>query len=1615
MRPFVAGVILCAVFWSPWQAPVGLVDRALAQAPAARPGSTEPTPRARFDTAMELARTAAERGQHDESLRAVREALRSGPPPAGNQGQGRQPGVVRVFGGQIQDDELVSDEVAERIAELVNLWNHAKVPAVEQYTALSAIAFPEGRPGEIFLYPRMFAVSDVQRLSSVGRLVAASAVQADRVEDLRQRVLERQDQPVAKLSGQVLLAMAALERGDSGTGPARLALRELQNRLESDPRPKNAELACHAAILALDRAALTSQAQAVLELAADRLAAAPTRMEDAGGALLRKLGRIHLEKGDAENARRSLRKYADLVQKMNAEVGEGPAAAIWRRRLYHEVAFEFALGGMPVDALEMLGQFADLPSRPSGDPVVGPALSLVARWIGRLPAQERYELLKNWTLPAPGRETVRHLADFAFSDRVPEAFTSLAIWNRLSAGAETPAGAQRSATQATSDRSAAIVSTAELLIEAARAAGRLDELSNQIRDAAAKGLENGLSLALLVAMAHEDPSRNLPEIEKRQADYADRFPRAAATNRPGPIDWAEYLLARSCFVRPEYQRAAERYQPLLVNHARPIPVQSWLAVLNGDLARYAARNNGAELGPTPNGGLAMWRVSSHRSRSNSAVADTPAWWVAAGDHVAHVAGPGEDFLYFRYPLLGEFEFSMESSMRGWDEGNLSYGGLVFEAVHGAAVSKIFPVGYYEVVNRPDALERNDFNRVMLKVGPAGARCLVNDHLVFETADPSPTSPWLALYTRFNCKSVFRNLKLTGDVRIPREVPLSHGDRLEGWIGTLGDTLPPRLTVGERIPNPAGRVIVRNPAAEAFTWTATDGVIVGRKAERTEPNAPAQRRLHYLRPMHDGEMVRYEFLYDPQQSEVHPALDRLTFVLAPEGVRLHWTTDRNDVDPWTGLAGDNIADEPENRRGPQPLPLKRGEWNGVRIRLENDVAILELNGSEIYRRTIESWNDRTFGFQYDPRRAAARVRNVVLSGNWPERLAPDRLANLLVPPDEGPAAASTRRAREAIVDDFYISLDGENIQRRARALPLAQRYAFLRAWVCPSPEHRDFRLQGSFTPTSPPVVDPAGTAAAKSVTGRRVVTGGELTAPVLDLLAAAGEANKLDEIAGLVAQSPAETLYEQRNRLAMLALVSMAQGNAPSAATYFRQLLPLAGQLDVDTPNHMRWPELVVAIEGFEFQELQRPAFELLDAMTTLARKSASRLWENLVRTHRDRARFLSEFQGNRVPLGADPAARQWSRVTHGTAMSHGTGLPPAHWQSARGEALHVGGHSRDYLYFQSPLEGNFEVQCRLTLRDSRAAQITWGGTLIGLRDSLAACELSHYGRADADGGINPALEISEEWYDYRLVVRNGTQTAYVNGRKIREQAVSARPDAWLAVHSLGPLGGRIRDLRISGTPTIPERLELSALPDLTAWLSDYYAETIAGENPDWRKEGEEIIGRKRDDIAGSRRQSLLRYHRPLLEDGTLEYEFQFIPGKTHVHPALDRLAFLIEPAGIRLHRLTDAQWERTGLAHDNVLDEPADRRGPPKLPLRENDWNRLVLSLKGDIVSLALNGDLVYERALEPTNQRNFGLFHYADESEVRVRNIAYRGDWPRTLPLPADQELAAEPARNAK
>jgi hypothetical protein len=162
-------------------------------------------------------------------------------------------------------------------------------------------------------------------------------------------------------------------------------------------------------------------------------------------------------------------------------------------------------------------------------------------------------------------------------------------------------------------------------------------------------------------------------------------------------------------------------------------------------------------------------------------------------------GPDHQFLIHDYPLTGTFEFSVDVYHGSWAEGHMGYAGLVFEP-NPTSVSRLWPVGSQEQIPLPgSAMHRDSFNRFTVQVEPGKLRWLVNGRLVHELTDPSPTSPWLMLFASRERHTVFRNPQLRGTPQIPRDVHLSHGDCLEGWVCNFyNESRPPRLNNRRRM-------------------------------------------------------------------------------------------------------------------------------------------------------------------------------------------------------------------------------------------------------------------------------------------------------------------------------------------------------------------------------------------------------------------------------------------------------------------------------------------------------------------------------------------------------------------------------------------------------------------------------------------------------------------------------------------------------------------------------------------------------------------------------------------------------------------------------------------------
>lgn len=637
----------------------------------------------------------------------------------------------------------------------------------------------------------------------------------------------------------------------------------------------------------------------------------------------------------------------------------------------------------------------------------------------------------------------------------------------------------------------------------------------------------------------------------------------------------------------------------------------------------------------------------------------------------------------------------------------------------------------------------------------------------------------------------------------------------------------------------------------------------------------------------------------------------------------------------------------------------------------------------------------------------------------------------------PASANDHFALNEIFAEQHVHQTALDVHRRAMKLAPNERYDFLADWVLPGSSHGSLRIQIGYSQTNPSPASEDYPVTAKDEDSRpRQPAGGELVSPAWDLVDVAKQTQRLSQLRERVAAWQADSQPDGRlDQTAMLTLIDIAAGDAVSADSTADGFLKAAAAVHPVAAGPTD-AELLVFDRGIRFGAIHEVIAE---------RSNRYQPWMNadIYRSPRKRHFKLmySQLHMFQLASGIKPTVSlstqplsQWSIVVRSRAKTRGMGSPISQWEYRPGYVENVASHDDDFLFFSTPLRGNFEVECDVSGFGWRDSHLMVGGVWVAPVYTHTGYDYGNFRGTRPRGEISPPLTKTKEWIHYRSTVRDRVVSTYFNGRLVRQGMVSRDHDPWIAIRSTARHDGAVRNLRITGQPDIPDEIRLSADSNLDGWLS-YYDNRVGGQNANWQharsSDGGEITGSRLSRPGGfvasllnsfnlrpspnpaaalpPYQERLLRYHRPMLEDGTIEYDFFYSPGNILAHPAIDRLAFLLHPDGVKIHWITDGQFDRSNLNPTNVFNEPENRRGPEQLPLRTGEWNRLKFQLTGDTVTLVLNDQAVYERILERTNQRTFGLFHFADETQARVRNIVWKGDWPRELPPLNEQELAID------
>ncbi len=1204
------------------------------------------------------------------------------------------------------------------------------------------------------------------------------------------------------------------------------------------------------------------------------------------------------------------------------------------------------------------------------------------RVLTQLDHETQFDLLHKWTIPGPAPKKLRHLTALVPTFAPPAEFArALGERTRANSFSVSSIGGVRG-----------IFSSEWLLVVAAQKSGKLKRLVADLMplvEQKVPGADRLLSLARIV-----DDRGDVSSVSRQLSERIARLKGEEKQTGPGPakIDAGDLLLAVSSLNHRELCPLGELLLGVLLTGTQGRPataIRPFLRQAHATACLIAHSDPGASDAVDV---LAMrlkyWVPIARDLRESNSPGLKDAAWLAHEDQILHLSGSVNDTLILRYPLTGDFGFECETQLDAQSEtnGSLRYDGLYFQTDGSNGALKVQDVGGIIVGTRPISVaHRADaptYNRMSIATMSNTTTMSVNQHPMWAESNGMLAGPWIGLASRGDARPLFRNFRVTGHPVIPRSVRLS--DALRSW--------QPQAWGGE----PSFNALLESD------WTVSQGVIQSsrdqserQEAEGFAKNRLAQSLLSYDRPLLNFEAVNYEFFYDPGVSEVHPALGRVGFLLQPDGVRIHWIT---DGDEWTSLASENSVVEPLCRRGPRPLPLKSRDWNRLSIKRTDQTVTLWLNEVVVYERPVDWVGDHRFGLYRHGTKANVKVRNVELSGDWPETLPQEFLDNPAVT-EGNPTTTSQRHYLNWIFHEDLLAQNVFAVRRKAFTMPVGDRFEFLSRWVLPGPDHPGFRMTGDFTQTQPakiayePGID-------------HPEYGGQIVSPVFDWLEAARELGRLPDCLKSVeeAKTP-DTEFQRRARLSLLLLLNLELGNEQAATENFDGLYEM-----LRTPTgEEQWPEaLVIDRSVRRFATNAVVAKHIADIRTLKAQQAQpwrNSLWESQLASLFARSQPLKT---NETGIGGETSTfKDWIPVTAATSTSRGRGHPVARWFLSEHKAIKRASHDQDFLFYRSPLRGNFEIECDLI--DS--AQVMIGGSYIGVRPDRKTLDIGSFRAMAAGEPIEP--QFSHFWPSarYRAVIRDGSRSISINGRPVKSEKLPENSDPWLAIRCAGRAQGGVQDFRITGHPQVLEAVPLSNSRELTGWIA-YHDDRVLHESSGWTHIDDAesngwIVGHPNPAAAGMSIESLLRYQRPLVEDGSIVYEFYYTPEGFETHPALDRLAFILHPSGVREHWIGDGRDDRTDLDPQNEVDVPACRRGPPELPLVTRAWNQLRLSIQGTTVTIELNGRLVYERNLEPTNQRTLGLFHFSGNSTARVRKAVMQGSWPRTIPQVSAQELA--------
>ena len=1543
-----------------------------------------PLTNTQFQVAHQIALAAADNDMVELSKRAMRELLKGGLPVEDLEPANSQNGRPRVIyrspssGTPVAQpgDATNPSTYGMQIAAVLSAWEKKKdvYDPAEVYAMLVDEIFPPNRPDEILLYPNTSNINNAS-VTSLGQTIVELAAKANQLEDLQQRIDQRAAKPLAEVSAMVLQGLISIKKEDFES--TNVVLQKLTQRISDQPVPRDIGLACLVAVPAYK--ADESLRTACIEIYRKKL---NTDKSPKLGKLATRVNRHLGANGGEKEVRNFIESYLVAQQAQYSNYG-GDYGIYQMQRALFQAANDAAQSNLSNLALDYVGRGKDIKAHDYGDNEVTGWPEILRR-VRTQPAEKRYESLKEWTLPKPNRQTVRFVAEWKPRDAhrlndflspeardLPEASLPGMYCNFLD------------------------------LVDAAEAAGKMDDLNASIAELDLKKYPEIEALKICSAIRSDDPAtkdmvKGYIKGHRERSKGKERID--LQTN-----SWCEHLVYRLCM-----QKSPELGELYKGNYKRIFQFDKNGSgkVAKRDFQKMRAAVLNAEALPGTTEPLMYWSSDQHGTKDNG---DINSWSVSDDNQLMLLSSKANAMQWLNYPLAGDFKFSCEL-LRSAD---VSFGGTMVWSMKAVNQNKISvdSVAGHDAITQPVKVPRvkGSFGKLTIEVADGVLSQKFGGKVIYQEK-LAGTYPWLLLHTSSSQLSVWRNPVFEGQPVVPKEVQLVIGDRMEGWSGDNESQISFRKKSQPKPKSPDAEQ-PKELTPEEYDWHAKEGVLYGKADQDAKENSDSL--LRYRRPMAQGDRLSYEFRYDPQEKMANPILGAVVVALVDgENAQEHYAGDKELAEFATI---NNVLNSPH---AIDPVQLKSGDWNQVELRIVDTNAEVTVNDVLVWRRPIAKLDNLYPGIQ-KYKTQAAEVRNLRLTGDWPEQLPEGLVKNPFASERElGDAdrtlitEMTTDPMKNVKFHAFYHPEEGEEVATAQ------QRYEQFRDWVLPGNGH-GIRLDYRTDPNERP--------AAEEQVADAVDAETKINCPAWDLMVTAVEAGKVDELTEAIdnIDAPKEKIKSKfRDVAALKTLLAIAQEDDAAARTHLGEIYAsikaaeAKAKKDAEAArkrnsrnNRGSYPSSPsikrTSVTVPTWYAVDRPA--LLDCALSMQTQCKSRLANEILARIEKRADTIVKRDAQR-PLS------QWTALPLATQAKSG-GLLDQWRLAGPGLLERLPGQLSSPLYFQSPLKGKFEITADVSRGAGKQCWLDYGGYAVMPEDKQHRTRIA--------SGENPSVKAKKKVprlfgvVRYRISVDNNVVETYVNDVRVSRYEFEQAPQPWFSLQA-NSNGGRpiLQNVRITGQPEIPTEIDLLAA-DSPNWLGDLkrFEEEDSNDQQNSRQGGGKrkatwTLNRKGEVESGNLNEysiitpifleKWLPYGRPMMEDGEFEFEM-FADSKTNTlcHVALGQTAMILKEDGIWRHDIASD-------AAEEIADEKiADSKGAG---LKDGDWNKILVRLVGDQATLLVNDQEVATFAITEAQKLRFpGLFCFSDISNARVRNIKLRGKWPTSLPSVEQQELAQQ------